>query len=106
MKSLWSVERLFCNNLEVTLIFIMTLEAQLKIAEAKYAKMVEKTGQCERILRSRITLLESSLEEEIDLIARLEKDCVDKPTEEKHVLADRSDAYNTIKCQLRNKDEA
>lgn len=65
-----SVARLACINLEVASVCIKTLEAQVKDADAKYAKLDDKTAQTEKDFCSPISSLESSLKAERARIAQ------------------------------------
>lgn len=99
------VKRLACVNPEVPSACIKTLVVQVKDADAKYAKMVKESSEVEEAFGLRATSLKSSLKAESDCMTQAEKVLVDKATEDDGVLVDQSEAYDVIKCQLKEREE-
>lgn len=83
-----------------------TLEAQVKDADAKYARLVEETDQSQDNLRVHKALLDSSLKAERDFIAQDEKYRVEEVTGNGDVLANQPKAHDAIKRQLRENEDA
>lgn len=84
---------------------VKTLEAQVKDADAKYAKMVESAAQEEQDLRLRIISLESPPTAEMNRLERLEKGCVDVVADGEVVSVDRQKAYDATRSQLRGTEK-
>lgn len=106
LKDVRFVERLAYVSLEVPSACMRTLEAQVKDADAKYAKLIGKTAQTEENLRSRISSLVLLPNAGRNRNAQLRKDCVDEVTRDKNVLAYRPRAYGAIRRQLHKRIEA
>lgn len=71
-----------------------------------YARMGEVAAQPEKNLRLLIISLESSFTAERNFFVRLEKNCLDGAVEERGVFVDRQEAYDAVRGQLKESEEA
>lgn len=100
-----AAKRLACDRIQKSEAQVKTLEDHVEVSDARYSKTVADAAQVQKVLRTRVTSLESAIKAEKDRIAIFEEDRVDKNVADRDVFIERQKAHDALKDQLKKKEK-